>query len=439
MALDQRVLNNASELVEALQNHLLMEGERQTGKPATFKSSNVRGSERGKRPSVSESATGQRLCYSCHKPGHLAWECPTSTGVSGAPKHSGKDEGSAKLVVCFHCGAEGHKRPQCPKKDEPKQPTSVRRVWAEHTEDVVLPGKVNSQECTFLLDSGARVSIVPEKLVVKEQLTGETVLVKAFKAADPMLLPLANVCLSSGGMEWQEEVAVIPEGEGTGTEVLYGLNLRSQRGLNLIMYANQKEVQMSERVFNINRVTTRAQNQAEAEEAKRVQAVLELERPKVKSLVGEEVSVEVVVPAEISRGGDTPAVQAEELARALDDVMESPYNPHYQLKQGCDRVELDIPVVTQDTSSKEELVKDVGSDPSLSGWRLCATEGTGGFLWEDGLVFNVTTSVVGEQVKLLALPLSARKNVLHLAHEGLGHMGTKRVLSLIKQSLSGRA
>ena len=426
VALDNRVINDPNDLVEALQNHLLLEGDRKVGQASTFRGSMVAEGERG-----------VRLCFKCNKPGHMAFDCPQNKG-SGAPTKTYTREGGSSKVVCYHCHEEGHKSPQCPKKLEPKnekeaKPTFVRRVWAGHDEDVVLPGKMNDQETTFLLDSGARISIVPENLISQKQLTGEKVLVKAFKSADPLLLPTASVSFSLGGMEWEEEVAVIPEGEGKGAEVLYGLNLRSQRGLRLVLFANQNEVKESERVLDVNRVTTRAQNKAEEEEAEAVEAIVEMEKPIVKDLCVEEVSAEEIVPELESMGSATPVIEAAELARVLDKMSECSLNPSYQLKEGCDQVEVDIPLVTTDKSSKEAIVQEVMRDPSLEDWRRRATNGVDGFLWEDGLVFQATTSPVGEQVQLMALPLSARKNVLHLAHEGLGHMCAKRVQSLIKQ------
>ena len=69
-----------------------------------------------------------------------------------------------------------------------------------------------------------------------------------------------------------EHVAVAPFEEGAESEVLYSLNLKSQRGLELVLLANRLEQ------AEVLRVTTRAQakenSQREGKEAEVVAVVL---------------------------------------------------------------------------------------------------------------------------------------------------------------------
>ena len=65
-------------------------------------------------------------------------------------------------------------------------------------------------DVAVLLDSAATISVVPESMVTKTQLTGSTVAVKPFGARKPLLLPTAKVPFHIGSLEWVEQVAVAP-------------------------------------------------------------------------------------------------------------------------------------------------------------------------------------------------------------------------------------
>ena len=75
------------------------------------------------------------------------------------------------------------------------------------------------------------------------QLTGSTVAVKPFGAREPLLLPTAKVSFHIGSLEWEEQVAVALWEQGVECDVLYSLNLKSQRGLELVLLANKIEQQ----------------------------------------------------------------------------------------------------------------------------------------------------------------------------------------------------
>ena len=167
----------------------------------------------------------------------------------------------------------GHKSPQCTKgiKVEKSVPEDVnakpiRRVWRNHPTDVQLGGKVNVKDLSVLLDSGATISVVPESMMNTDQLTGSMVAVKPFGSRKPLLLPTAKVPFHIGSLEWEEQVAVAPWEQGVESEVLYSLNLKSQRGLELVLLANKLEQK------EVLRVTTRARaketSKTEEEEAR---------------------------------------------------------------------------------------------------------------------------------------------------------------------------
>ena len=59
-----------------------------------------------------------------------------------------------------------------------------------------------------------------------------------------------------------------------------------------------------------------------------------------------------------------------------------------------------------------------------------------GFVWEDGLLFRSQLTHVSEVVHVLVLPHSLRKKVLEVAHDGMQHMGARRVKALLSQRFS---
>ena len=196
LLLDSRVVTSPVELIGALQDHLVMEGERLEGQVAVFKR---------QRDSSSSSGVDRKVagaCFKCGNPGHKAVDCWQRGNVSvGSASKSVASVGgaSSKGIVCYTCGEEGHKSTQCTKvkreRVNPKdgQPKSVRKLWHREERDTVIEGVVNGVDASVLLDSGASITIVPEGMVGPELRTGDHVSVRAFQSKVPLRLPTAKV------------------------------------------------------------------------------------------------------------------------------------------------------------------------------------------------------------------------------------------------------
>ena len=234
-AVDARVVVNASELINALQDYLGLEGERVEGRAAIFgKIGGVGGKEKG----------AVLTCFRCGKPGHKAADCWGGEGSFSSP--SVVSDSTPSKVICYTCREEGHKSNQCPKikveKLGPKEADNVkplRRIWKNKNNDTVLKMKVNSQDASVLLDSGSSVTVVPENMVALAQRTGDTVAVRAFGATKHLVLPMAEVPFEVGDLSWVEPVALAPANESFEEGVVYGLDLLSKRGMELVVIANQ--------------------------------------------------------------------------------------------------------------------------------------------------------------------------------------------------------
>ena len=290
-------------------------------------------------------------------------------------------------------------------------------------------------------------------MVGQELRTGGQVSVRTFQSKVPMTLPTAKVAFCIGDLSWVELVALAPVEEGREEEVLYGLDLTSERGLDLVLMANRLE-----QTKGVLRVTTRSEakeaSQREEEEAK----VVSVEQPSVKPIEAEVMSSdegtgEGKPVADRPAGGPEPGVSeiaigekrsrdeilveaeevdAENLVEEKDTYVEcSEGTEKFDLRvKGRGHEEFVIPPVMSGNASRAELVE---VDPSLSAWRSLADKKEQGFMWQDDLLYQATTTHTLETAHLMALPLKFRARVLDLAHERSGHLGARKVKALIKQ------
>ena len=490
--LDARAVESPEELLSALQDYLVSDGERTEGRAAVFKGEGQavsgfrrhtpEGGAEKKKGSNSSGSGFQFNCFKCGKLGHKASECWQEGG--GAPTPTKVVSGVVAKVKCYTCGVEGHKSTTCPKRDVTKEggTKSVRQLWLRDSRDTVLEGEVNGAAVTLLLDSGAHITIVPEDVVGGGSRTGKCVSIRAFQSKAPLSLPTARVRLRVEGLEeWEEVVALAPVEKGKEQEVLYGLDLKSARGLALVVLANKNSQ------AGVLRVTTRAGSRQEAQEEEQAAKEVACEKPRVKAVstvaaaepVGklgageggaaadrpvvlpEPVSSEVEVkgreesteigglaadrpvgnpgpvtqqPPSVDEWPDLDSLEEEGLEMEEEEQVDLPGEVEYCLRSSEGELEdLEVPPVEKGLGSRPKLVKGVKEDPTLEGWRVLAERGEQGFRWERGLLYQATTTHTGEVVHLMVLPKAFRGKVLEMAHEGSGHLGARKVKALLKQ------
>ena len=475
LILEARVVSSVAELIDALQDHLSLEGDHFEGQAAMFGKQGEHGSHSSKgRNYQSEGRSGGRsssalTCFTCGKVGHKAVDCwQAKSGASGSSKSTASlGGGDTKPTICYNCGEVGHKSPQCPKpkvdKNSQKEsaPKSLRRICGAPgvtpKPDDKIQGFVNGMEATIVLDSGAQVSAVPEDMVAEAQKLAETTTVSPF-GCESLTLQTAEVVFDIGEMSWKERVALIPTDKGFRREILYGIGLMTERGVALVKYMHELKQKKE-----IRRVTTRSEDKKERdEEVEEAKNLLEA-KPHLTPMLS---------PRVVEDGGgvdSSVSVLAESVS--LDELVVSGEKPHvldglsldklvleedeetYECEEEavleelerdvrvdtCVREEVEdllvIPPVKEGGSGRANLAKETLTDESLKDWRASADKQEDGLQWRDGLLYQAVDRH-SETVNIMVLPLSYRAKVIKMAHDGLGHLGSRKVKMLIRQRFS---
>ena len=160
-----------------------------------------------------------------------------------------------------------------------------------------------------------------------------------------------------------------PRQEGVAEEVIYSLNLRSQRGVALVQLMNKESPK------EVKRVTARAVAKKEKQEAEEELAELAVCSPEVKPLPGgRDVSDVPGVEVELDEvelvEEEVEVEDAEEQEVESSDLVEVVLDPVSE--EASKEPELEIPIVKKGSGDRDALVAETRSDPSLDQWRQLA-------------------------------------------------------------------
>ena len=136
---------------------------------------------------------------------------------------SSESSSGKKDIVCHACSKTGHKAFSCSNrsvskkelddKSRRKDGKAVKGVTTadEVKKDInILTGTVAGKELPFILDSGARITMMPSEMVGKAYYTGQVTLVKDANGGTTER-ELARVTIEIGGQVRKELVALTME------------------------------------------------------------------------------------------------------------------------------------------------------------------------------------------------------------------------------------
>ena len=146
----------------------------------------------------------------------MARQCPSAMDSS----KSSESSSGKKDIVCHACSKTGHKALSCPNrsvKNKELDDNSRRKDWKavkgvttdyEVKKDInILTGTIAGKELPFILDSGARITMMPSEMVGEAYYTGQVTLVKDANGGTTER-ELARVTFEIGGQVRKELVAL---------------------------------------------------------------------------------------------------------------------------------------------------------------------------------------------------------------------------------------
>ena len=369
------------------------------------------------------------VCYKCQKPGHRAVECRSNPSFP-----SEQSRGDSFQTRCFTCGVLGHKSPECPirngnkskqsdvKKEPEKSEKSKKKAFKQAEVTVLHNGPTNMMKATLydqplplLLDTGAQLSVVPEEMVPVSARTGSKVHLKGYKGRVDEA-ELAKISLCVGKRVWKGEAALVKGSDIDGKGIL-AVDLRDKEAWEIMCEFREKSLE-------INCVETRQQRKERESEEESDRVCMEQENAgsKTLDLLKQDGNEEV------------KAREADELILADEQVLAD-------VEEEGDRssevgVEVDALEFTcvLNGSDQVKFVQEVGKDPTLKPLRDLADKRERVYYWDNGLLMQKCIDIAYGIIETIVVPRCRRLNLIHLAHDKTGHLGHRKVVSIIKRN-----
>ena len=392
-------------------------------------------------------------CFICGKQGHRSYECKHRGDRSN---HGvGKDDGKPyqRQITCFNCGMQGHIASECVKSKDKLKDREVKagdtlvNTIGSGSPNFKLAGMVNGIETIILLDTGADLTVVPDNLVLANQVSDKSVNVRglggiAFQAK------LAKVLFTVQGLTFYKEVAMVSHTIcscvllSVDDSCISLLEFCLQKGTAVMQPEGKQEPQI-----DVCPVITRSSTKQMIEKSNQDKEANNGATPLMLDL---DTSVdECLDSVEQESSGEVVGLDggnAEALSGHIDDGKSNAENENasevMEYERRCmgtsedeyDKLvyELGMPNVIN-SDECEQLKSDVLSDSTLSTCRALADKKERGYYWADGLLFH--KQMIGDLgfLSRIVVPKSQRMKVLKLSHDFSGHTGAKRMRDLISR------
>ena len=328
-------------------------------------------------------------------PGAGRADQPLGQNKPNLEQPQGLTQDQPRVPICYACGQEGHKKPDCPK--------SVRRLRSPlpNVSSLYVTGKIGDIECSkMVIDSGATQTTVHPNLIPKALHTGDSILIHMADGS-PKECPLAKVWLHLGDRSVQHEVAVLKTGND---DAILGLDL------HLHKYLLQLEEEQTTKQATITPVRVT-----------RKQAVEDKEQECLDDAATAQSGVKPVQLSEIMDFDDSLLQDGKEPIQATPDAEE-------------DVLQLPLPAPLK-SDDRALLIQQQMEDDSLASVRKMADQLSNGYKYEEGIVIHEEIDEMGTAWKRIVVPQCRRPSVLSLAHSNCmgGHLGIKKTVAKIRR------
>ena len=373
-------------------------------------------------------ASGERKCFVCKQPGHLARDCPQRQARDH--KASKGPQGTReKEITCYNCHHKGHVSSKCPN----------NAMFCTSKPDIkenglMKAGTVEGQQVSkILLDTGCSRTMVRRELVPPEKLLeGEAVTIRCAHG-DMVLYPLAKIGMEVNGKHLEMEVAV---SDTLPVDVLLGTDAQELPVL-LGELPRAQEPQVAMVVVTRSKALQSQKEEIRSQECERECGV----RPH--SLEEPETTLE-----EVYSEPDIVAEDSNEQELAFCEFSDDLFSPAGRSKTRFSRSQKraarlrfaqarEHPRHTLDLDASNLKTMQEDDESLKQAWEAargkpnCAVGP--GFFIKDGLLHRKAGKV--DQFEQVVVPLSCRQDILRLAHEVplAGHLGknktAKRILN----------
>ena len=85
-------------------------------------------------------------------------------------------------------------------------------------------------------------------------------------------------------------------------------------------------------------------------------------------------------------------------------------------------------------NDRDKFARETKDDPSLNLFREIADRQEQGYFWDSDILMQRHTYPVGGTIECIVVPKARRKQIVHQIHDQMGHLGHRKIVTIIKRN-----